>query len=431
MELLGDKDNRWDGTVRQALEKWTAKEWRKVYGFERGGEGMASRTDRYIDGMFSGRVNPKDGYAVADCKDPRVKRVLEFLVPLLYPEKPTRVTITIGNTIFRALSEERPVDWGVVVKDLVQRLLSGMGKSKATPICPYIFHLYHSLKLLLPAEKKEYQIQEALVKHNMESDEDEDPASPANPNEEGSSDDLDECESLSPSEIREIQKQEAAQLKKSPVNKRKQPPAAKEPVSNKRKSPAPLEGPDWSYQVIAHALKDIREREREQQGIIRALCARLGNVQPDGLLEAIDQLPSQKRLEELETKTTFLQEKSKKASEELKEEKEAHRKALDKLNLSLAFNQKLETYVGNSGDVVNKAQLFDANLAQHPVTAKKVIPVLVDFADKMEELLDKMRVLFNELLLEVPPVAAENLLDVVIPKPKKTQNSLLNQLKTI
>ena len=74
-ELQGDKDNRWDGTVRQALERWTAKEWRKVYGFGREGEGMASRTDRFIDGMFSGRVNPKDGYAVADCKDPRVKRV--------------------------------------------------------------------------------------------------------------------------------------------------------------------------------------------------------------------------------------------------------------------------------------------------------------------------------------------------------------------
>ena len=85
---------------------------------------------------------------------------------------------------------------------------------------------------------------------------------------------------------------------------------------------------------------------------------------------------------------------------------------MDKLNLSLAFNQKLETYVGNSGDVVNKAQLFDANLAQHPVTAKKVIPVLVDFADKMEELLDKMKVLFDGLLPEVPPVAAENLPDI-------------------
>ena len=372
---------------------------------------MASRTDRFIDGRFSGRVNPKDGYAVVDCKEPRARRVLEFLVPLLYLEKPTRVTIMVGNTIFGALSRERLVDWGIVVKDLVQRLVSGMGKSKATPICPYVFHLHHSHKLLLPAEKKEYRTKEALLKYNVDSEGEEDPESPTNLDEEESSDDS-ECESLNSREIREIQKQDAARLKKSPLNKRKQPPAPKEPVANKWKSPPPLEGADRSYQVIAHAMKEIWEWEHEQQGLIRAMCARLGNVQPDGLQEAIDNLPSQKKVDELEAKSMFLHEKAKKISDELKEEKEAHRKALDKLNLSLAFNQKLETYVGHTGDVVNKAKLFDANLAQNPITAKKVIPVLVDFVEKMEELLDKMRILFDGLQLEVPPVAAENLPDI-------------------
>ena len=66
-ELMSDKDNRWHGTVHQTLEKWTAKEWRKVYGFAREDEGMASRIDRFIDSKFSTRVNPKDGFAVADC----------------------------------------------------------------------------------------------------------------------------------------------------------------------------------------------------------------------------------------------------------------------------------------------------------------------------------------------------------------------------
>ena len=287
-----------------------------------------------------------------------------------------------------------------------------MEKSKATPICPYVFHLYHSHELLLPAKKKEYRTKEALLKYNVESEGEEDPDSPANPDEEESSDDSDECESLNSGEIWEIQKQDAARLKKSPMNKRKQPPAAKEPVANKRKSPHPLEGLDRSYQVIAHAMKEIREREREQQGVIQAMCSRIGNIQPDGLLEAIDNLPLQKKVDELEAKSTFLHEKSKKISDELKEEKEVHRKALDKLNLSLAFNQKLETYVGHTGDVVNKAKLFDANLAKNPVKAGKVIPVLVDFAEKMEELLDEMRILFDRLQPEVPPVAAENLLDI-------------------
>ena len=119
-ELMSDKDNRWHRTVLQTSEKWMAKEWWKVYGFAREGEGMASRMDWFIDGKFSAGVNPKDGFAVAECKEARARRELEFLVPLLYPKKPTRVTITVGSTIFGALSGERLVNWGQVVKDVVQ-----------------------------------------------------------------------------------------------------------------------------------------------------------------------------------------------------------------------------------------------------------------------------------------------------------------------
>ena len=138
---------------------------------------MASKTDRFINGKFSARVNPKVGFAVSECKEARARRVLEFLVPLMYLEKPMRVTIMVGNTIFRALFEERPLDWGKVVKDIVQRLFSGMGKSKATPICPYVFHMYHAHKVL-PAEKKEYWIAEALLKHNVKPKEEEDLENP-------------------------------------------------------------------------------------------------------------------------------------------------------------------------------------------------------------------------------------------------------------
>ena len=121
----------------------------------------------------------------------------------------------------------------------------------------------------------------------MESEGEKDPKDP----EEAEDLDDSECESLSSGEIREIQKQDAARLKKSPLNKRK-PPAAKEPVA-KQKTPTPLEGPDRSYQVIAHALKDIREKEHEREAVvIQTLCKRLRNVQPEGLLEVINDLPT-------------------------------------------------------------------------------------------------------------------------------------------
>ena len=119
LELLVDKDNRWLGMVRQTLEKWTSIEWRKVHGFLKQTEGMATWTDQYIDGKFSTWVNPKDGYVVLECKDVRAKRVLEILIPILYPEKPTQVTIMVKNTIFGSLLEERPIDWAIVIRDVV------------------------------------------------------------------------------------------------------------------------------------------------------------------------------------------------------------------------------------------------------------------------------------------------------------------------
>ena len=56
-----------------------------------------------MDGKFSTPINQKDGHAVIDCIDPRERRVLEFIVPIMYLEKPNRITVTIANTIFGAL----------------------------------------------------------------------------------------------------------------------------------------------------------------------------------------------------------------------------------------------------------------------------------------------------------------------------------------
>ena len=83
------------------------------------------------------------------------------------------------------------------MKDLVQRLFSRMGKSKATPICPYVFHLYHSYEVLLPAEKKEYKIKEALLKHNIDSEGEEDTKEP----EEAEDSDDSESKSLSSGKV--------------------------------------------------------------------------------------------------------------------------------------------------------------------------------------------------------------------------------------
>ena len=66
--------------------------------------------EKYTDGKFSNQMNPQDEFVVSEYKDARARRILKFLVPILYSEKITQVTIMVGNTIFGVLFGERKVD---------------------------------------------------------------------------------------------------------------------------------------------------------------------------------------------------------------------------------------------------------------------------------------------------------------------------------
>ena len=148
------RSNEWDGTLRRLPELWTADRWAEVYSFRKEGRLKARRTDTWIEGKFHSPINSKDGHSVEDCIDPREKIVLEFIVSILYPEKPSRVMKEIGNTIFGALAREYKVHSGQLIADVVGHLVSNIEKGKATPISPYLFHLYYRNECLRGEEMK-------------------------------------------------------------------------------------------------------------------------------------------------------------------------------------------------------------------------------------------------------------------------------------
>ena len=92
--------------MRRDPEQWTANVWADVYSFVlRKGEGWVSRKETYFLGKLKAENDPKDGFYTIDYRNPRERRVIEFLLPILYPEMPKRLSITMANTIFGALSE--------------------------------------------------------------------------------------------------------------------------------------------------------------------------------------------------------------------------------------------------------------------------------------------------------------------------------------
>ena len=65
--------------------------------------------------------------------------------------------------------------------------------------------------------------------------------------------------------------------------------------------------------------------------------------------------------------------------------------ANQKTGEALTLLTQFQTYVGQPGDVVTKARIFDETVAKGvPVTGSKVISIVVDYSAKMEALLTGM-----------------------------------------
>ena len=50
------------------------------------------------------------------------------MMPILSPEKPKRITFTVANTLFGALSGVRPVNWGLIIHDIIEQSLPLIGQ---------------------------------------------------------------------------------------------------------------------------------------------------------------------------------------------------------------------------------------------------------------------------------------------------------------
>ena len=141
-EFQGQRSNEWEGTIYRDPEHWTADSWAEVYNFRKEGRMRAGKTETWVDGKFKTTINPKDGHVVSDYIDSQERRVLEFLILILYPEKPNKITKEVGNTVFGAMSRAYKVSWDQVIHKVVDKLVSVLGKKKPTPVSPYLFHLY-------------------------------------------------------------------------------------------------------------------------------------------------------------------------------------------------------------------------------------------------------------------------------------------------
>lgn len=150
--VLDEVPAAYEGTLRAQLAKWTLDMWRTVYGFARGGEGMATRKEDCTKGKFRSKPHRSDGYKVTDCKNEREMKVLAFLVPILHSEKPRSCPMTLASTILSSYAGTREVSWSRIMRDLVYELVQAVGGKTPSPLCPFLVDLCQKFRVLLPEE---------------------------------------------------------------------------------------------------------------------------------------------------------------------------------------------------------------------------------------------------------------------------------------
>ena len=102
----------------------------------------------------------------------------------------------------------------------------------------------------------------------------------------------------------------------------------------------------------------------------------------------MEKLVNKKEVEELREENTRLTGHVADLTQEVKVKSDEIRGMKSRTRESL---ERIQSFIGNSGDVVNKARLFDNDIRTggHPF-APKIIAVLVEFGRKMEATLSDM-----------------------------------------
>jgi hypothetical protein len=141
-EFLFERGNQWFTTLRQDPDNWTAEVWAEVYGFSpRKDERWANRKDNFYVGKLRGEHDLKDGFHPRNSQNNKERIVIEFILPIFSPEKPKQLSITMANTLFGAMCGVRPVNWGRLIQEYVEKSIFQIGQ-KLSFLSPYILHLY-------------------------------------------------------------------------------------------------------------------------------------------------------------------------------------------------------------------------------------------------------------------------------------------------
>ena len=363
-EFKFERENQWLGTKRMDLKNWTPDTWARVYGFQRGVRaGLAGRKDRLFVRKFQGDVDPKEGLHPSKCRNPREMRVLEFLMPILYPEKPKRISLTMANNMFGALFGVRPVNRGLLIHEIVGRTLPNIGE-KPSYLSLFILHLYKHYDYIKPEEEAlltivmeevTYKVRPTAADSSTSSDPiipDAPPSSPGSPSS--------QRPPSSPSRIRRT----LSPPLPSPPQQPPQPEAG--PIRDsiwRNMDSSGWEIPEAPFKRVHDELTELQTQFHRLKHIIPGASQALGGCGPGNILREIAKRANRKELEEAKRELNqarmdnaqFHAQMASMADELGQKSGEIQKYHAEQ---TVIFG-RIRELVGHPGEIANKARLYD------------------------------------------------------------------------
>jgi hypothetical protein len=268
-----------------------------------------------------------------------------------------------------------------VITTLVVQLAARVGKSRASPICPFLYHLYERKELLRPEEEKAWKIQEGMLKY-------------------GESGSEDKAGSASGSEDEEDDEEEEEEETQVLLNRPPKQPRQEDKLEQAGATLIPkLEGPSLSlskdrFQSICNALGEM-QAEHDRRGELLKEACQLAVCRPSELPERIRKMMmDQTRVED----SRKLREENARLNLEVGNLFNENRAAWTQAEAAAASAERIRDFVHQAGQVVAKAELFDekVGIGSKP-SGTRIAMILTDYSEKLERVLVDMRVVVNQV----------------------------------
>jgi hypothetical protein len=256
-----------------------------------------------------------------------------------------------------------------------------VGKSRASPICPFLYHLYERKELLRPEEEKAWKIQEGMLKY-------------------GKSGFEDEAGSASGSEDKEDDEEEEEEETQVLLNRPPKRPRQEDKSEQAGATLVPkLEGPLLAsskdrFQSICNSLGEMQAEHERRGELLKEACL-LAVCRPSELPDRIRKLMvNQARVED----SRKLREENARLNLEVGHLLNENRAAWTQAEAAAASAERIREFVHQAEQVVVEAELFDekVEIGSKPF-GTRIAMILTDYSEKLERVLVDMRVVVNQV----------------------------------